>query len=190
MCRLLWTMSIGRCSMWQIDTLSTPWIGWWATLVFREIWNRTNCQNTYFKWTKQQFIKSIHLPPIPKGKTVKVCFYIAQYPVRWTAQSAFTLFALTSRHVHSDTNSASPGSILSRSHLHELLRLTTNASSCCTLMIPTDTSYGCRPTTAAMDSSYGRSGPRRRMLCSACSWSNPGNCRLVCGRMSRCHDGR
>ena len=46
----------------------------------------------------------------------KVCFYIAQYPVRWTAQSALhflpTLFALLGRPVHSDTNSASPGSIL------------------------------------------------------------------------------
>ena len=32
--------------------------------------------------------------------------YIAQYPVRWTAQSAFHLTP-----VHSDTNSTSPGSI-------------------------------------------------------------------------------
>ena len=40
----------------------------------------------------------------------KVCFYIAQYPVRWTAQSA--LYFTPGRHVHSDTNSASLGSIL------------------------------------------------------------------------------
>ena len=47
-------------------------------------------------------------------KCIKVCFfYIAQYPARWTAQSALnTLFALPGRSVHSDTNSASPGSIL------------------------------------------------------------------------------
>ena len=40
----------------------------------------------------------------------KVCFYIAQYPVRWTAQSA--LHFTPGRPVHSCNNSASPGSIL------------------------------------------------------------------------------
>ena len=50
---------------------------------------------------------------------VRVCvkkgsFYIGQYPVRWTAQSTFHFFALPDRPVHSDTNSASPGSILVR----------------------------------------------------------------------------
>ena len=48
---------------------------------------------------------------------IKVCFYIAQYPVRWTAQNALHFFALPGRPVHSDTNSASPGSILSRQQL-------------------------------------------------------------------------
>ena len=41
----------------------------------------------------------------------KGMFYIAQYPVRWTAQSALH-FSSHDRPVHSDTNSASPGSIL------------------------------------------------------------------------------
>ena len=48
---------------------------------------------------------------------VKVCFYIAQYPVCWTAQSALH-FSSTGRPVHSYTNSASPGSILARQQLH------------------------------------------------------------------------
>ena len=56
---------------------------------------------------------SYHLPflliLVKKGKC---SFYIAQYPVRWTAQSAFTLFAFPDRPVHSNANSASPGSIL------------------------------------------------------------------------------
>ena len=38
-------------------------------------------------------------------------FYRAQYPVRSTAQSALH-FSSTGKPVHSDTNSASPGSIL------------------------------------------------------------------------------
>ena len=37
---------------------------------------------------------------------VKVCFYIVQYPVRWTTQSAVH-FSSPDRPVHSDTNSAS-----------------------------------------------------------------------------------
>ena len=41
---------------------------------------------------------------------VKICFYIANYPVRWTTQRA--IHFISGRHVHSDTNSASPGSIL------------------------------------------------------------------------------
>ena len=42
---------------------------------------------------------------------LKGSFYIAQYPVGWTAQTSkrFTLFALPGRPVHSDTNLASPG---------------------------------------------------------------------------------
>ena len=47
----------------------------------------------------------------------KGSFYIAQYPVRWTAQSALHFFASPGRPVHSDTNSASPGSILARQQL-------------------------------------------------------------------------
>ena len=42
---------------------------------------------------------------------VKGSFYIVQYPVRWTAQSALH-FSSPGRPVHSDTNSASPRSIL------------------------------------------------------------------------------
>ena len=49
---------------------------------------------------------------------VKKCsFYIAQYPVRWTAQSAVHFFALPGRPVDSGTNSASPGSILAMQQL-------------------------------------------------------------------------
>ena len=44
-------------------------------------------------------------------------FYIAQYPVRWTAQSALHFLPSPGRPVHSDTNSASPGSILARQQL-------------------------------------------------------------------------
>ena len=51
---------------------------------------------------------------IKKGKG---SFYIAQYPVRWAAQHRFTLCASPGRLVHSDTNSASPGSILARQQL-------------------------------------------------------------------------
>ena len=50
-----------------------------------------------------------------KGKR-KVCFYIAQYPVHWTAQSALH-FSSPDRPVHSGTNSASLGSILAMQKL-------------------------------------------------------------------------
>ena len=43
-------------------------------------------------------------------------FYIAQYPVHWTAQSALH-FSSPGRPVHSDTNSASLGSILAMQQL-------------------------------------------------------------------------
>ena len=43
-------------------------------------------------------------------------FYTAQYPVCWTAQSALH-FSSPDRPVHSDTNLASPGSILARQQL-------------------------------------------------------------------------
>ena len=43
-------------------------------------------------------------------------FYIAQYPVRWTAQSA-SHFSFPGRPVHSDTNSSSLGSILAMQQL-------------------------------------------------------------------------
>ena len=42
----------------------------------------------------------------------KGSFYIAQYPVPLDRSKRFTLVALPGRYVHSDTNSASPGSIL------------------------------------------------------------------------------
>ena len=62
-------------------------------------------------------------------KVKKGSFYIAQYPVKrsflYSAVSSpldrskrFTLFASPDRPVHSDTNSASPGSILARQQLH------------------------------------------------------------------------
>ena len=44
-------------------------------------------------------------------------FYITQYPVHWTAQSALHFFASSGRPVHSNNNSASPGSILARQQL-------------------------------------------------------------------------
>ena len=50
---------------------------------------------------------------IDKGKG---SFYIAQYPVRWTAQSALH-FLPSLRPVHSGTNSASLESILARQQL-------------------------------------------------------------------------
>ena len=49
-------------------------------------------------------------------KKVNVCFNIAQYPVRWTAQSALH-FSSPGRPVHSGTNSTSPGSILAMQQL-------------------------------------------------------------------------
>ena len=45
---------------------------------------------------------------------VKVCFYIAQYPVCWTAQSALHL--IPGRLVHFGTNSTSQGRIQSCCH--------------------------------------------------------------------------
>ena len=47
---------------------------------------------------------------------LKVWFYIAQYPVRWTDQSALH-FSSPGRPVRSDTNSASLGSILAMQQL-------------------------------------------------------------------------
>ena len=49
-------------------------------------------------------------------KQQKGMFYIAQYPVRWTAQSALHL-SFPGRSVHSDNNSASLGSILAMQQL-------------------------------------------------------------------------
>ena len=54
-----------------------------------------------------------------------MCFYIAQYSVRWTAQSAFH-FSSYGKPVHSGTNSASPRSILAR----QQLRATTKSLTC------------------------------------------------------------
>ena len=61
------------------------------------------------------------------NNVVKVCkryvFYKALYPVRWTAQSALHLSS-PGRPVHSDTNSASLGSILAMPHLRNDYSLT------------------------------------------------------------------
>ena len=46
----------------------------------------------------------------PPSSALKVCFYIAQYPVRWTAQTALHSSS-PGRPVHSDTNSTSLGII-------------------------------------------------------------------------------
>ena len=61
----------------------------------------------------------------PEEVKVKVCFYniIAQYPVRWTVQSALH-FSSPERPVHSDTNSASLGSILAMQQLRNDYSLT------------------------------------------------------------------
>ena len=61
---------------------------------------------SFSKWSPRQ----LHIP-VKKGKDLYICFYIAQYPVRWTAQSALH-FSSPARPVHSDTNLASLGSIL------------------------------------------------------------------------------
>ena len=53
-----------------------------------------------------------------KVKKGEGSFYIAKYPVRWTAQSALHFLPpLAGRPVHSNTNSASPGRILARQQL-------------------------------------------------------------------------
>ena len=53
--------------------------------------------------TRDNLTSDVHV------KKVNVCFYIAQCPVSWTAQSALH-FPSPGRPVHSDTNSASLGS--------------------------------------------------------------------------------
>ena len=52
-----------------------------------------------------------------KIKKSKGSVYIAQYPVRWTAQSALHFLPSRTGPVHSDTNSASLGSILAMQQL-------------------------------------------------------------------------
>ena len=54
---------------------------------------------------------------VEKVKKVKVCYYIAQYPVRWTTHIALH-FYFPDRPVHSDTNSASLESILVNCYLN------------------------------------------------------------------------
>ena len=54
---------------------------------------------------------------------LKVWFYIAPYPIRWTAQSALH-FSSPGRPVHSNTNSASHGSILAMQQLRNDYSLT------------------------------------------------------------------
>ena len=56
-------------------------------------------------------------------KTSKVCFYIAQYPVRWTAQSTLHLCS-PGRPVNSDTNSTCLGSIIAMQQLRNDYSLT------------------------------------------------------------------
>ena len=51
------------------------------------------------------------------SKKVKVCFYIVQYPVRWTAQSAFHFLLSLADLFIATPFSASPGSILGRQQL-------------------------------------------------------------------------
>ena len=55
-----------------------------------------------------------------KGKGMFLKFYIAQYPVRRTAQSTLH-FSSPGRSVHSDTNSASLGSILAMQQIAQRL---------------------------------------------------------------------
>ena len=52
---------------------------------------------------------------------VKVCFYIVQYPVCWTTQSALHWLFLPDTSVHSDTNSTSLGSIMPRGNYAQRL---------------------------------------------------------------------
>ena len=55
---------------------------------------------------------------LPSDRNKKGMFYIAQNPVRWTAQSVLH-FSSPGRPVHSETNSASPGSILAVQQLRK-----------------------------------------------------------------------
>ena len=54
------------------------------------------------------------------GDKGKVSFYIAQYPFRWITQS--TLHFTSAKHVHSDTNSNSLGSILAMQQLRAMTK--------------------------------------------------------------------
>ena len=63
----------------------------------------------FVRWIEKCWRQEMYL------KKVKVCFYIAQYPVRWSAQRS--LHFILGRRVHSDTNSTSPGSILATQQL-------------------------------------------------------------------------
>ena len=82
-------------------------------------------QRHLLRLSRLHFVVVQQLPESWQRREVLKCrgkngsFYIAQYPVRWTAQESkrFTLFDLPGRPVHTDTNSASPGSILARQQL-------------------------------------------------------------------------
>ena len=93
-----WTWTVGSLWRWSVHGVS------FACIVRVSTWVGVSVQ------TRVIFTISIY---IIKGKG---SFYIAQYPVRWTAQSALH-FSSPGRPVHSDTNSASPGSILARQQL-------------------------------------------------------------------------
>ena len=65
---------------------------------------------------KEQHVLETHRRNVEqKGKGM---LYIAQYPVHWTTQSALHL---PGRHVHSETNSTSLGSILATQQLRPLI---------------------------------------------------------------------
>ena len=73
--------------------------------------------------TPSLFPTSMDVIVCPSDVKKKVWFYIALYPVHWTAQSALH-FSSPGRPVHSDTNSASPGSILAMQQLRNDYSLT------------------------------------------------------------------
>ena len=65
---------------------------------------------------------AVFCPGFQKGRVkvkvkVKVCFYIAQYPVHWTAQSALHFLPSLADLFIPTPFSASPGSILARQQL-------------------------------------------------------------------------
>ena len=95
--KLFFSLMLSITFVWVMLSITFVWVG----LQFKR-----HCKNT------TQIVVMSH--DISKGKG---SFYIAQYPVHWTAQSALHFLPSPGRPVHSDTNSASPGSILARQQL-------------------------------------------------------------------------